>query len=122
MDRCAIFFAQINKRIAVACKDAKRELCIGVIAFYCFKFIEVVKRRPRDPHPLCKYQIRSCLAGVCKDDPCGINAQSQNAAELFDGGTVKAGAELGEESEEIWVGVALHGCRKSIIRFVSVYL
>ena len=95
---------------------------MGVISFDCVKFIEVVKRRPRDARPLCKYQGRSCLAGVCEDYACGINAQSQNAAELFDGGTVKAGAELGEEMEEVRVGVTLHGCRNSIIRLVSVCL
>lgn len=102
--------AEAAKAFAVVGHDAEKELGAAVELGNLVKLIGVVKCHLLDTHRLDVSDVGVGLAGLSVDDAIGAEACRKDLFDLGLGGTIKTSAKLGEELNDLRVGVALDRC------------
>lgn len=91
--------------------DAQEELGLGVELGDLVELVAVVKRHLLDADRPDEADVRVGLAKLGVDDALGGHPHGQHLLDLRLGSAFEAGAEGGEQAEDLGVGVALDGVK-----------
>lgn len=106
---CTKLHAEAAETGRVVGHDAQEEFGAGEELGNLVKLIGVVEGHLLDACRLDIADVGVGLAGLGIDDAVGAGTHGENLFNLALGGAVEAGAQLGEQAEDLGVGVALDG-------------
>lgn len=102
--------AETAHALAIVGHDAEEELGSRVELGDLVELIGVVKSHLLDASSLDVTDVRVGLARLGVDDAVRAKSQGKDLLDLGLGGAIEAGTKLGEELDDLGVGVALDGC------------
>ena len=114
IERGAKFEAEAAERRGVIGEDAEVQLGVGEQGLDLVQLVGIVKGHLLDTLFGGVANVRAGLARLRVNDASRVNAQVEHLIDLGLRGAIEAGAERGEQAEDLRVGVALDGYTSSI--------